>query len=136
MSTGNLPRRFIVVRVELGEVGDHEATKLGDQLVEFAGTAAEHVEILQEGISSWQDAIVCPNCGNNTFQEHGTMQFRQPVSLKRRDDETLEVAGYTGASVPLDELSEPSGVECAHCLHALNVREYRKRMRRGGGCGS
>lgn len=144
MSTGKLPRRFIVVRVELGEVGDREATKLGDQLVEFAGAVAEHVEILQEGVSSSEDAIVCPNCGNNTFQEHGTMQFRQLVSLKRGDDGTLEVADYTGASVPLDELSEPTGIECAHCLHALNVRDYRpgdaqrRRMRQliSGYCGA
>lgn len=141
MSTGKLPRRFIVVRVDLGEVGDHEATKLGDQLVEFAGTVAGHAEILQEGISSSEDAIVCPSCGNNTFQEHGTMQFRQPVSLKRGDDGTLEVGDYSGASVPLDELSEPTGVECAHCLHALKYRPGnapRRRMRQliSGYCGA
>jgi hypothetical protein len=125
MSTGKLPGRFIVVRVELGEVSDHEATTLGDQLIEFAGAIAEHAEILQEGVSLSRGAIVCPNCGNDTFQEHGMMEFRQPVSLKRADDGTLEVADYTGASVPLGELSEPTGIECAHCLHALNVRDYR-----------
>lgn len=145
MATDKLPRRFIIVCVELGEVSDHVATKLGDQLVEFAGTIAEHVEILQEGVSPAEDAIVCPNCGNNTFQEHGTMQFRQPVSLKRGDGGTLEVEDYIGASVPLDELSEPTGVECAHCLHALDVRDYssgneprRRRMRQliSGYCGA
>lgn len=125
MPSSKLPRRFIVVRVDLGKVSDHAATELGDQLVEFAETVGENAEILNEGITAGQNAITCPNCGNDTFQEHGTMQFRQRVSLKRGDDGTLEVEDYTGASEPIDELTEPTGVECAHCLHALDVRGYR-----------
>jgi hypothetical protein len=124
MTTYKLPSRYVVIRIDLGEVTDHTASKLADQLVEFAGAVGNEVEILQEGIAPPDGAIVCPNCGNESFQEHGTMQFRQTVSLKRADDGTLEVADYTAASEPLDELAEPVGVECSQCLRDLNVRGY------------
>jgi ribosomal protein S27AE len=124
MPTERPPGRFVVVRIDLGEVSDHTASKMGDQLVEFAGAVGERVEIIEEGITAELDAIVCPNCGNDSFQEHGTMQFKQPVSLKRGENGALEVDDYTSASEPIDELSEPVGVACSHCLLELDVSGY------------
>jgi hypothetical protein len=145
MPTDKLPNRFIVIHINLGEVTDHTASKKGDQLVEFASAVGEHVEIIQEGIVPEDGAIVCPHCGNETFQEHGTMQFRQRVTLKRSDTGMLEVEDYTSPSEPLEELSEPVGVECSQCLKALDVDCYgpsnagrRHRIRRliEGYCGA
>jgi hypothetical protein len=116
--------RFVVVRIDLGEVSERAATKMGDQLVTFAGAVGKHAKIIEEGTAPRPDAIACPNCGNASFQEHGTMQFKQPVSLKRGEDGVLEIDNYISASEPLDELSEPVGIECSQCLHALDVRGY------------
>lgn len=88
------------------------------------GAVGEHVEILEKGITAEQEAIVCPNCGNDSFQEHGTMQFKQLVSLTRGQSGALKVKDYISASEPIDELSEPAGVECSQCLHACDVRGY------------
>jgi hypothetical protein len=116
--------RFVVVRIDLGEVSENTATKMGDQLVAFAGAVGKRAAIIEEGSTSNAGTIVCPDCGNDSFQEHGTMRFKQPVSLKRREDGVLEIDNYISASEPLDELSEPAGIECSQCLHALDVRGY------------